>query len=116
MAPKKGIPFNPFNPLPLLLISSLLFQKWKTYATSPGERREKKHHIKKSKDINELAQTPQHKFEIKNEVIEYKFERMNIPNAVQKFEKPLEKLEFEKDRELPNYPCTKKYDNNLIND
>ena len=113
---KKGNPFSQFNPLPLLLISSLVFQKWKNYATSP---KEKKHHIKKSKDEGSAIAMAQHNSKIlesKNDVIEYKFEKVNFPNAVQKFEKPKEKLEFEKDRELPNYPCIKKYDNNFINE
>jgi len=81
------------------------------------DKHEKKHKSKKSKpEVISMMQKSKFSIDNKTDLVEYKFEKMNITNVAHKVEKTLEKLEFEKEKDYPNYPCTKKNDNNLIND
>lgn len=113
------INFNNFNPLPILLISSLLFQKWKCHAIALQSTLGKSYQNKKISQSRTIKKKPQ---EFKNDIIEYKFEKMNIPNVEKKkydskaanFNKEKKEEEEEKKEEYPSFPCIKKIENNFI--
>ena len=96
--------------MPLLLFSSLLFQKWKEYVQANDKKFVKKKTIAPKKNRT-LQNSPK-----KNDLIEYKFEKMNFPKVLQQKkekdsqmeQKSSEKGETSKENDYPNYPCTNK--------
>lgn len=109
---KKPLPFNQFNPLPLLLISSLIFQKWKVYAEKRNEIKipvqKKRNRVAKTKIINNAKS-------IHNSRGSPRFAKNIIPEQ-QNFEEEKEKTMENLENELPIYPCTKNTLPNFLNE
>lgn len=111
------MPFNQYNPLPLLLISLMIFHRWKAYSMSNNfnkgnqTKRQSKH--SKMKKIDKSVNKP----EKKNDIIEYKFEKMNIkPHPNESREEEGEEKKEQDSNDFPNYPCTKNIQSNLFNE